>query len=177
MNRICLNLESSLAARLRSTSAKLEMAGRLIFLICFDSFNIIGGFILIFLLVLRESRDYGNQLPNLISDLILIGFDLIRSNLIRRFDWSKVDHSRPIAELPVLNSQRSWRQFLTKSEKRLFGGARSLLRRSCKLAFWRGSEWLQRRSRMILASQARISLWARVMLSASILDLLRSVQK
>ena len=31
-----------------------------------------------------------------------------------------------------------------------------------------------RRSRVILASQARLSLWAHVMLSASILDLLRS---
>jgi len=104
LNQICLNLKSSLTARLRSASAKLEMVGRLIFLICFDPFHIVGGFSLIFLLVLRESRDYGNQLPNLISNLILIGFDLIRFDLIRRFDWSKVDHSRPIAELPALSS-------------------------------------------------------------------------
>ena len=76
LNRICLNLESSLAARLGSASAKLEMAGRLILLICFDPFHIVGGFPLIFLLILEESRDCGNQLPNLISDLILIGFDL-----------------------------------------------------------------------------------------------------
>jgi len=37
---------------------------------------------LIFLLVLRESRDYGKQLPNLISDFISIRFvheDLISS--------------------------------------------------------------------------------------------------
>ena len=99
MNRICLNLESSLAARLGSASAKLELAGRWTFSICFDPFHIVGGFPLIFLLVLEESRDYGDQLPNLISDLILIRFDLIGSDLIgsdliRRFDWSKVDHSR-----------------------------------------------------------------------------------
>ena len=74
---ICLNLESSLAAMLRSASAKLEMAGRLIFLIFFfDPFHIVERSPLILLLVLRESRDCGNQLPNLISDLILIGFDL-----------------------------------------------------------------------------------------------------
>ena len=104
LNQICLNLESSLAARLGSASAKLEMAGRLILLICFGPFHIVGGFSLIFLLVLRESRDCGNQRSNLISDLILIGFDLIRFDLIRRFDWSKVDHSRPIAELSALSS-------------------------------------------------------------------------
>ena len=52
------------------------MAGRLILLIRFDSFHIIERFLLILLLVLEESRDYGNQLPNLLSDLILIGFDL-----------------------------------------------------------------------------------------------------
>ena len=75
LNQICLNLESSLAARLGSASAKLEMAGRLILLICFDSFHIVEGSLLIFLLVLGESRDCGNQLRNLISDLILIGFD------------------------------------------------------------------------------------------------------
>ena len=99
MNQICLNLESSLAARLGSASAKLEMAGRLIFLICFEPFRIVGGFPLILLLVLEESRDCGNQLPNLISDLILIGFDLIRYDLVQRFDWSKVDHQRPAVEL------------------------------------------------------------------------------
>ena len=70
------NLKSSLAARLESVSAKLEVVGRLILLICFDHFHIVGRSPLIFLLVLEESRDYGNQLPNLISDLILIGFDL-----------------------------------------------------------------------------------------------------
>ena len=113
MNRICLNPKSSLVARLGSASAKLELAGRLILLICFDPFHIVGGFPLIFLLVLGESRDCGIQLPN----LILIGFDLIRPDLIRRFDWSKVDHSRPIAALPALSSQRSWRQYLAKSEE------------------------------------------------------------
>ena len=117
MNQICLNLESSLAARLGSASAKLEMAGRLILLICFDPFHIVGGFSLISLLVLRESRDCGNQLPNLISDLILIGFDLISSDLVQRFDWSKVDHSRLTAALPALNSQRSWKAHLAKSEE------------------------------------------------------------
>jgi len=116
LNQICLNLESSLAARLGSASAKLEMAGRLIFLICFDSFHIVERSLLILLLVLRYSRDCGNQLPNLISDLILIEFDLIGSDLIRRFDWSKVDHSRSVAALPASSSQRSWRQYLAKSE-------------------------------------------------------------
>ena len=77
-NQICLNLKSSLAVRLGSASAKLEMAGRLILLIRFDSFHIIERSLLILLPVLGESRDCGsgNQLPNLISDLILIGFDL-----------------------------------------------------------------------------------------------------
>ena len=69
---ICLNLESSLAARLESASAKLGIAGS----VCFDSFQIIERSPLIFLLVLGESRDYGKQLPNLISGLILIRFDL-----------------------------------------------------------------------------------------------------
>ena len=107
MNRICLNLESSLAARLGSASAKLEMAGRLILLIRFDPFHIIERSLLILLLVLREPRDCGNQLPILISDLILIGFDLdlIRSDLIWRFDWSKVDHSRPAAELEAVSGE------------------------------------------------------------------------
>ena len=73
---ICLNLESSLAARLESASAKLEVAGSVDLLICFDSFHIIRRSPLILLLVLGESRDYGKQLPNLISDLILIRFDL-----------------------------------------------------------------------------------------------------
>ena len=114
MNQICLNLESSLAARLGSASAKLEMAGRLVLLTRFDSFYIVERSLLILLLVLGESRDCGNQLPNLISDLILIP---IRSDLIWRFDWSKVDHSRPVAALPALNSQRSWRQYLAKSEE------------------------------------------------------------
>ena len=70
---ICLNLESSLAARLESASAKL---GSVDLLICFDSFQIIERSPLIFLLVLGELRDYGKQLPNLISDLISIRFDL-----------------------------------------------------------------------------------------------------
>ena len=47
--------------------------------------------------------------------------------------------------------------------------------RSYELASWRSFEWLQGEVWMILASQARLSLWAHVMLSASILDLLRSV--
>ena len=73
---ICLNLESSLAARIESASAKLEIAGSVDLLICFDSFHIIGRSPLILFLVLGESRDYGRQLSNLISDLILIRFDL-----------------------------------------------------------------------------------------------------
>ena len=90
LNQICLNLKSSLAARLGLASAKLEIAGRLILLICFDPFHIVGGFSLILLLVLEESRDYDNQLPNLIPDLILIrfGLDSIRFDLILRFKWS-----------------------------------------------------------------------------------------
>ena len=72
---ICLNLESSLAARLESASAKLGIAGSVDLLICFDYFQIIERSPLIFLLVLGESRDYGKQLPNLISDLISIRFD------------------------------------------------------------------------------------------------------
>ena len=52
------------------------MAGRLVLLIRFDPFHIVGGFPLILLLVLEESRDYGNQLPNLIPDLTLIRFGL-----------------------------------------------------------------------------------------------------
>ena len=73
---ICLNLKSSLAARLESASAKLEIADSINLLICFDSFQIIERSPPIFLLVLGESRDYSKQLPNLISDLILIRFDL-----------------------------------------------------------------------------------------------------
>ena len=73
---ICLNLESSLAARLESAFAKLEIAGSVDLLICFDSFQITERSPLIFLLVLGESSDYGKQLPNLTSDLILIRFDL-----------------------------------------------------------------------------------------------------
>ena len=73
---ICLNLESSLVARLESASAKLGIAGNVDLLICFDSFQIIERSHMIFLLILGESRDYGKQLPNLISDLILIRFDL-----------------------------------------------------------------------------------------------------
>ena len=73
---ICLNLKSSLTARLESASTKLEIAGSIDLLICFDSFHIIGRSPLILLLVLGESRDYGKKQPNLISDLILIRFDL-----------------------------------------------------------------------------------------------------
>ena len=73
---ICSNLESSLVASLESASVKLEIAGSVDLLICFDSFHIIERSPLILLLVLRESRDYGKRLPNLISDLILIRFDL-----------------------------------------------------------------------------------------------------
>ena len=73
---ISLNLESSLAARLGSASAKLGIAGSVDLLIFFDSFQITERSPLIFLLVLGESRDYGKQLPDLISDLILIRFDL-----------------------------------------------------------------------------------------------------
>ena len=56
LNQICLNLKSSLAARLELASTKLEIAGRLILLICFDPFHIVGGFSLILLLVLEKSR-------------------------------------------------------------------------------------------------------------------------
>ena len=73
---ICLNLESSLAAMLASASAKLGIAGSVDLLICSDSFQIVKRSPPIFLLVLGESSDYGKQLPNLISDLILIRFDL-----------------------------------------------------------------------------------------------------
>ena len=73
---ICLYLESSHAARLESASAKLGITGSVDFLICFYSFQIIKRSPLIFLLVLGESSDYGKQLPNLISDLTLIRFDL-----------------------------------------------------------------------------------------------------
>ena len=69
---ICLNLKSSLAARLASASAKIGIAGSVDLLICFDSFHIIGRSSLILLPVLGESRNYGKQLPN----LILIRFDL-----------------------------------------------------------------------------------------------------
>ena len=62
--------------RLESASAKLGIAGSVDLLICFDPFQIIERSPLILLLVLRESRDHGKQLSNLISDLILIGFDL-----------------------------------------------------------------------------------------------------
>ena len=72
---ICLNLKSSLAARLESTFTKLGIAGNVDLLIRFDSFQITERSLLIFLLVLGESRDYGKQLPNLISDLISIRFD------------------------------------------------------------------------------------------------------
>ena len=69
---ICLNLESSLAARLESASAMLRIAGSVNLLICFDSFQITERSPLILLLVLGESRDYGKKL----SDLISIRFDL-----------------------------------------------------------------------------------------------------
>ena len=58
--------------RLESASAKLGIAGSVNLLICFDSFQITERFPLILLLVLGESRDYGKQLPDLIS----IKFDL-----------------------------------------------------------------------------------------------------
>ena len=86
LNQICLNLKSSLAARLGSAFAKLEVAGQLILLICFNPFHIVERSPLILLHVLGESRDYGNQLPNLISDLILIGFDLDPLDLISSGD-------------------------------------------------------------------------------------------
>ena len=76
---ICLNLKISLAARLESAFAKLAklgIAGNVDLLIRFDSFQITERSPLIFLLVLGDSRDYGKQLPNLISDLISIRFDL-----------------------------------------------------------------------------------------------------
>ena len=55
---------------------KLGIAGSVDLLIYFDSFQITKRYPLIFLLVSGESRDYGKQLSNLISDLILIRFDL-----------------------------------------------------------------------------------------------------
>ena len=67
---------------------------------------------MILLLVLRESRDHGKQLPNLISDLILI---LNRFDLIWRFNWSKVDHDRPAAELEEASGEVG---------RKLFSGAR-----------------------------------------------------
>ena len=90
----------------------------MILLICFDPFHIIERFSLILLLILGESRDYGNQLPNLISDLILIGFELNlnRFDLIWRFNWSKVDHDGPAAALSASSSQRSWKAHVAKSE-------------------------------------------------------------
>ena len=69
---ICLNLESSLAARLESASAKVGIASNVDLLIRFDSFQITERSPLIFLLVLGKSSDHGKQLPNLIS----IRFDL-----------------------------------------------------------------------------------------------------
>ena len=62
--------------RLESASATLGIAGSVDLLICFNSFQIIKRSLLILLLVLGESSDYGKQLPNLISDLVLIRFDL-----------------------------------------------------------------------------------------------------
>ena len=105
---ICLNLESSLAARLGSASAKLRIAGSI------D--------LLIFLLVLGESSDYGKQLPNLISDLFLIRFDLedliSSENLIGQ-------------RLTIKDPQRSCRMELTAEleeasgevRRKLFSGA------------------------------------------------------
>ena len=76
LSQSVLHLKSSLAARLELASAKLGIAGSVDLLICFDSFQITERSPMIFLLVLGESRDYGNQLPNLISNLISIRFDL-----------------------------------------------------------------------------------------------------
>jgi len=73
---ICLNLKIILAARLESAFAKLGIVDDVDLLIRFDSFQITERSPLIFLLVLGESSDYGKQLPYLISDLILIRFDL-----------------------------------------------------------------------------------------------------
>ena len=56
MNQICLNLGSSLAARLESASAKLEVAGSINLLIRFDPFHIIGRSPLILLLVFRRVK-------------------------------------------------------------------------------------------------------------------------
>ena len=98
----------------------------------------------------------------------LIGFDLIGSDLIRRFNWSKVYHSRP-------NSGAARFELIAELEAISGEVRKEAFRRSCKLAFWRGFEWLLRQSWMMLASQARISPWAHVMLNASIVDLLRSV--
>ena len=92
------------------------------------------------LLVLGESGDYGNQLPNSISDLILIGFDLDpnRFGLIWRFNWSKVDHDGPAAALPASSSQQSWKAHVAKSENSssaeldiVCGEATEILLRGC----------------------------------------------
>ena len=50
-------------------------------------------------------------------------------------------------------------------------GEADFLWRSYELASWRGFGWLQGEVWMILASQARLSLWAHVILSDNILDL------
>jgi len=62
--------------RLESAFAKLGIVDDVDLLIRFDSFQITERSPLIFLLVLGDSSDYGKQLPYLISDLILIRFDL-----------------------------------------------------------------------------------------------------
>ena len=58
---------------------------------------------------------------------ILIGFDQIGSNLIRRFDWSKVDHIRLISELPALKLIAELEAILSEVRKEGF-------RRSYQLA-------------------------------------------
>ena len=61
---------------------------------------------MIFLLILGESRDYGKQLPNLISDLISIGFDLDLEDLISSGDLIG-------QRLTIKDPQRSCRVELT----------------------------------------------------------------
>ena len=113
---ICLNLESSLATRLESASTKLGIAGSVDLLICFDSFQITERSPLIFLLVLGESRDYGKQLPNLISDWISLDLILNRFDLIWRFNWLKVT-MKTRSGAAASSSQWSWKEHLAKSEE------------------------------------------------------------
>ena len=79
---------------------------------------------MIFLLVLGESRDYDKQLPNLISDLISVGFGLDLEDLISSGDLIS-------QRLTITDPQRSCRVELTAElegasgevRRKLFSGA------------------------------------------------------